>query len=396
MIEDLSKQKFNHLTVLYRGEDLVQPNGSKKTRWWCQCDCGNPQLVLVQTNHLKTGHTKSCGCIRKQLYQSYVKDLTNKRFGKLTVKKFVGMDNHRSQWECECECGNTIVMSSNNLWKTKSCGCLRSVAEYNLSVYLKDKKFLYKQQYCFKDCKNQKPLPFDFAIFNETTRKLLFLIELHGEQHYYPFTFKGENQQTKIENLRKRKETDKKKEQYCINNNIPLLVIKFNHFEDSAQIFDSFYKNIKAKKIETDIVYQSKDLKIYKHHRRQAKVHKIDIKKGIILNTYETFKEASEKNNNISTGAISDCCNHKMKTFHGWAWAYADENFDLKKTLEFATQPDNTTAKKIVQKDNEGNIIKIWNSITEASVYYNCCHYNIWACCNNKQKTAKGYKWEYY
>ena len=56
---DLTGQKFGHLTVIKRGED----SPSKQPRWWCRCDCGNLELVLIAGASLRNGHTKSCGCI---------------------------------------------------------------------------------------------------------------------------------------------------------------------------------------------------------------------------------------------------------------------------------------------------------------------------------------------
>jgi len=55
--------------------------------------------------------------------------LINKKFGKLTVKKYLGIkktkNNSQRLWLCECKCGNkkeltTTVLTSKN---TKSCGC---------------------------------------------------------------------------------------------------------------------------------------------------------------------------------------------------------------------------------------------------------------------------------
>lgn len=60
---DLTGQKFGRLTVVKRIEDYVQPNGNRKTRWLCKCDCGN-EIGLCATT-LKTGNTKSCGCLKK-------------------------------------------------------------------------------------------------------------------------------------------------------------------------------------------------------------------------------------------------------------------------------------------------------------------------------------------
>jgi len=51
----------------------------------------------------------------------------------------------------------------------------------------------------------------------------------------------------------------------------------------------------------------------------------------------------------------------------------------------------------ILQYDLEGNFMKIWNNITEASKEYSKFIYNsdITACCKNKQKSAFGFQWRY-
>ena len=56
-----------------------------------------------------------------------MKNLTGKKFGKLTVLKRTGTDKRgQAIWLCKCECGNTIETITNrlNMGKTKSCGCL--------------------------------------------------------------------------------------------------------------------------------------------------------------------------------------------------------------------------------------------------------------------------------
>lgn len=39
-------------------------NRGDKTRWLCACDCGG--IVIVHTQSLVTGNTKSCGCLQKE------------------------------------------------------------------------------------------------------------------------------------------------------------------------------------------------------------------------------------------------------------------------------------------------------------------------------------------
>ena len=58
-----------------------------------------------------------------------IKDITGNRYGKLVVISFAGLKNNRiGMWECKCDCGNTAVVTTNNLnsGNTSSCGCLKS------------------------------------------------------------------------------------------------------------------------------------------------------------------------------------------------------------------------------------------------------------------------------
>ena len=54
-----------------------------------------------------------------------VKNLIGKKFGRLTVIKFVetrGKSCH-SYWGCKCKCGNTKVIRGSHLGSSSSCGC---------------------------------------------------------------------------------------------------------------------------------------------------------------------------------------------------------------------------------------------------------------------------------
>lgn len=60
-IDDLRGRRFGRLLVLERSENVFYPSGKPQTTWKCQCDCGNEIVVGAQL--LKSGKTKSCGCI---------------------------------------------------------------------------------------------------------------------------------------------------------------------------------------------------------------------------------------------------------------------------------------------------------------------------------------------
>lgn len=99
------------------------------------------------------------------------------------------------------------------------CSCnYISKGEETIETYLKTNNIIYKTQYKIDKCRNIKPLPFDFAIFDDKG-SLKCLIEYDGEQHFKP-KFSQESFERTIRN-------DKIKNQYCENNNIPLIRIKY-------------------------------------------------------------------------------------------------------------------------------------------------------------------------
>lgn len=74
-------------------------------------------------------------------HSRYIEELGNK-YGRLTVIENKGKDVHRNTlWLCHCECGNDIVVRGSDLrsGKTKSCGCLqkeiacKTISNYNSS-----------------------------------------------------------------------------------------------------------------------------------------------------------------------------------------------------------------------------------------------------------------------
>lgn len=55
------------------------------------------------------------------------KDMTFDRFGSLTVVSYVTTRNGKAFWYCTCDCGGMVVASATNLrtGHTKSCGCIQ-------------------------------------------------------------------------------------------------------------------------------------------------------------------------------------------------------------------------------------------------------------------------------
>ena len=120
----------SRVTVIKRIEDYVGSTGFKEPQWECLCECGN--IFTATTKTLRSGQTKSCGCLlRESVYDRTFKDLTGQKFGKLTVlyraADYIEPNGRlRTMWHCVCECGNEKDIRGNNLTSksTQSCGCL--------------------------------------------------------------------------------------------------------------------------------------------------------------------------------------------------------------------------------------------------------------------------------
>lgn len=66
---------------------------------------------------------------RKNGSGGQIQDIRGKSFGRLAVKSFHGRNEHgHVLWDCDCECGASIVASGIDLRRnhTKSCGCLKN------------------------------------------------------------------------------------------------------------------------------------------------------------------------------------------------------------------------------------------------------------------------------
>ena len=181
-------KRFEKIVVLER--DMTKPIGHGYDPYWiCQCDCGTIKSILGRS--LKSGHTKSCGCLSKELKsQRSTANIAGERFGKLTALEKTDEQKHGSYiWKCKCDCGETYYASVENLraGHATSCGCdNRSKGEKKIAALLTDANIRFAFQHTFTDCRNSKTnykYFFDFAIFDKDGN-VERLIEFDGIQHF--------------------------------------------------------------------------------------------------------------------------------------------------------------------------------------------------------------------
>jgi len=111
--------------------------------------------------------------------------------------------------------------------------CSESFGEKIISNYLNMKNIKYIREHKFKDCFNTHPLRFDFYIPSMRT-----CIEFDGIQHHQPIEHFGG-----IESYNRLKINDKIKNDYCEENYINLVRIRYDQIDDIDQIL---WNNLKT------------------------------------------------------------------------------------------------------------------------------------------------------
>lgn len=122
---DLTGKIFGRLTVL--GRDTSRYDG-RNVFWWCKCICG--KTVSVRGQDLRSGNSKSCGCLNQEITSARnTNNLIGKKFSRLTVlrRADINGDGGKAKWICQCDCGNIVEVTGDHLVSghTQSCGCLQ-------------------------------------------------------------------------------------------------------------------------------------------------------------------------------------------------------------------------------------------------------------------------------
>jgi hypothetical protein len=119
---------FAQLSVLSR--DANDSGGRVMLR--CKCNCPRETVVTVRLSDLKSGHTKSCGCLRAATIRHRFGKIQFKQFGPLWVMgTALGAEGKpitvSTEWCTICvECGKVVIATSSQLRRgRKNCPCLK-------------------------------------------------------------------------------------------------------------------------------------------------------------------------------------------------------------------------------------------------------------------------------
>lgn len=143
----------------------------------------------------------------------------------------------------------------------------------------------------------------------------------------------------------------------------------------------------------TNLEWCTPNYNIEYSHVREKSINKISIPveqydyDGNLIATYKSSVDAG-KTLDVAPSSIRRCCNGEIGSVKGFLW----KSKGIDKIVKTPAR-----CRRVLQKDMQGNVIKIWNSIKEAADNTKSSICGILACCQGKRnKTSNYFKWEYY
>lgn len=216
------KEKNKKPVIL--GPDIQTSIKKSRNIWFAQCPyCG--KIFSSRLDQLKNGHTKSCGCLKKQKIKNNINIGIGDKINSLTILSISYRDQKgRIIYLCQCDCGNFCQVRRDNLisGNTKSCGCKKHISrgEQLITNLLIKNKIPFEKEKTFESCRfpDTKALArFDFYV------KKKYLIEFDGQQHFKQGTGLYNNPKA----FKKIQQHDFFKTNWCKQNNIPLIRIPY-------------------------------------------------------------------------------------------------------------------------------------------------------------------------
>jgi len=85
--KNLVGKVFGRLTVIERGDDYINPDGTHRSQWVCKCQCGRTALVLQM--NLVGNKVSSCGCLKESKIAIGLKEYFSKYYNAISEYKII-------------------------------------------------------------------------------------------------------------------------------------------------------------------------------------------------------------------------------------------------------------------------------------------------------------------
>lgn len=198
-----------------------------------KCKIDGYEWFVTPNDIVISGHgCPKCSGVLKPTQQEYIDKVRTINKEIEVVGGYITRDT-KILHKCK-KCGNEWSITPSHILGGRECPkCNGSYGERKIDKYLTEHNIEFIFQHKFPNCKNQQPLPFDFYLPTYNA-----CIEYDGIQHFEPVEIFGGT-----EAFEYTKNNDAIKNQYCKDNKITLLRIKYD--KDIFLVLDNFFKNIK-------------------------------------------------------------------------------------------------------------------------------------------------------
>lgn len=229
-----------------KNKDLTPHNvtagSNKKVHWKCSTADDHEWEALI--NKRTSGKNCPCCAGKKVVLSNCLATINPKvatqwhptKNNNLTSYNVTSGSKKIAYWQCESKSNHTwsAIIASRTRINGNGCPhCNESKGEKSIKKFLIDNKIIFESEKRFNECKNKKPLPFDFYLTDYN-----LLIEYDGIFHYEPIEFVGG-----IKKLKETQMRDKIKTKYAKDNNIHLLRIPYTEFDNIENIISTYLSN---------------------------------------------------------------------------------------------------------------------------------------------------------
>jgi len=205
----IHNNKYNYSLVKYI-------NGRTKVKIICK---EHGVFKQEPQSHLNGNGCPSCKRLKKLSTKKFIEISKNIHNNKYDYSLII-YNNMRTKVSIICkEHGIFNIRPLKHIHEQRGCPmCKESKGERKIRFLLESNNIVFKSQKRFKECKNINILPFDFYLPEHN-----ICIEFDGIQHFQPMNIWGGKEEFK--NIQKR---DQIKNEYCENNNIRLIRIRYD------------------------------------------------------------------------------------------------------------------------------------------------------------------------
>jgi len=207
--KNIHNDKYNYSLVKYVTNNI-------KVKIICPIHGEFKQTPSAHINH-KQGCPNCSGNIKKTTKQ-FIKESKEIQGGKYDYS-LVDYIGNKIKVKIICPIHGVFEQIPSDHIRGIGCSnCFESKGEKEIERLLKETKLKYIKQKIFTGCKYKRNLKFDFYLPEYNT-----CIEFDGQQHEEMYRFEKTNERLKI-----RQKRDQIKNEYCKNNNIRLIRIKYD------------------------------------------------------------------------------------------------------------------------------------------------------------------------